>query len=115
MPSYTGSGTIVISGCTTYRMYKTLVYKWRPGDTLFLRYRAEKGKLEKIVIKEIKIVSNYEINGRTVFMYKDTFNSLYGDGDLVNEYQALQLAKQYYEKQILITAAAKKSCQVIPQ
>lgn len=115
MPSYIGSGTVVITGCTVYNMLKTLVYKYLPGDVLFLKYKAEKGKLEKICIKEVKIVSNYEINGSTVFMYKDTLNALYGVNDLVNEYQALQIAKNYYEKQILLTAAAKSSCNVVPQ
>lgn len=114
MPSYVGSGNVVIGGCTVYNFYRTYQYDYAPRDVVFLKYKAEKGKLEKICIKEVKIVSNYDISGNIVFMYKDTLNALYGVNDLVNEYEALQLAKAFYERQILLTAAAKKTCNVVP-
>lgn len=111
MPSYTGSGTILINGCTRYKLYLYEVYKWNVGDTAFLAYKAsDEGKLEKVVIKKIRLVGNNSTVGEIRFIYQDTLNSLYNEWDLVNEYTALNLAKQYYERQMFLTMSAIRPC-----
>lgn len=111
MPSYTGSGTITINGCTKYRLYLYEIYKWQVGDTAFFAPKAQyEGKLEKIVIKKIRLVGNDQTFGAIKFLYQDTLNSLYNEWELVNEYDALNLAKQYYERQMFLTMSAIKPC-----
>lgn len=113
--TYTGSGTIIISGCTEINAFRNYPYLYNIGDTCFLKYKAIKGKLEKVVIKEIKIVTNYQINGEIRFMYVDTLNALYNESDLLSKYEAVQLAKQYYQHQIYLATMAKTTCVLRPQ
>ena len=113
--NYTGSGTIVIAGCTIINLYVNLIYRFKVGDVCFLKFKAVKGKLEKIVIKEVRVVSNDYIYGAVRFMYIDTFNAIYGEEDLVTEKEAILLAKQYYEYQILLNVNAKTVCTQRPQ
>lgn len=115
MPSYTGSGNVNIDGCGYYDYFLNLAYRFKVGDTCYLKYKAIKGKLEKIVIKEIKVVTNYDIKGIIKFMYIDTLNAIYGEEDLLLAAEAVSLAKQYYEFQIFLAAAAKTTCQLRPQ
>ena len=113
--NYTGSGIIVIAGCTVINLYVNLTYRFKVGDVCFLKFKAVKGKLEKIVIKEVRVVSNDYIYGAVRFMYIDTFNAIYGEEDLVTEKEAIPLAKQYYEYQILLNVNAKTVCTQRPQ
>ena len=113
--NYTGSGIIVIAGCTIINLYVNLIYRFKVGDVCFLKFKAVKGKLEKIVIKEVRVVSNDYIYGAVRFMYIDTFNAIYGEEDLVTEKEAILLAKQYYEYQILLNVNAKTVCTQRPQ
>lgn len=113
--TYTGSGFIVVGGCTSVNLYVNLTYRFKAGDTCFLKFRAKKGKLEKVVIKEVHVVSNDYTYGAVVFMYKDTFNAIYSEDDLVTEKEAILIAKQYYEYQILVNYAAKTVCTQRPQ
>jgi hypothetical protein len=113
--NYTGSGFVVIGGCTAINLYVNLTYRFKVGDTCFLRFRAMKGKLEKIVIKEVRVVSNDYTYGAVKFMYIDTFNAIYGEEDLMTEKEAILLAKQYYQYQILLNIDAKTVCTQRPQ
>lgn len=111
MPSFTGSGTINIDGCTRYRLYLYSTYKYQPGDVLFFKNKAvEEGKLEKIVIKKVRLVNNKQTNGVVAFIYQDTYNALYNEDELVNEHTALLLAKNYYERKMFLTMSAIKPC-----
>lgn len=113
--NYTGSGTIFLSSCTPINFRRNWPYRFAIGDTCFLKFRAIKGKLEKIVIKEIRVVANDYTNGIVKIMYLDTFNALYGELDLITEKEAILLAKQYYEYQILLNISAKTTCDQRPQ
>lgn len=111
----TGSGTIVISSCTPISLYVNLTYKYKVGDACFLKFRAQKGKLEKIVIKEVKVVANKYTSGMVNFMYIDTFNAIYAEQDLLTEKEAILVAKAYYEHLIFLNIAAKTVCTQRPQ
>jgi len=113
--TYTGSGTIIISGCTEINVFRNYPYLYSVGDTCFLKFKALKGKLEQVVIKEIKIVTNYQINGEIRFMYIDTLNAIYNESDLLSKYEAVQIAKQYYQHQIYLATMAKTTCTLRPQ
>lgn len=107
---YTGTGIITIGSCTRYYEKQKLTIKYTVGDTLFLKYKAVKGKIEKITIKEIRVVSNRSTYGSFAFVYVDTMNSLYTDKDLVTEMEALSLAKNYYNFQIYLAELSKNPC-----
>lgn len=113
--NYTGSGTIFLSSCTPINFRRNWPYRFAIGDTCFLRFRAMKGKLEKIVIKEVRVVSNDYTYGAVKFMYIDTFNAIYGEEDVMTEKEAILLAKQYYQYQILLNIDAKTVCTQRPQ
>ena len=110
MPSYTGSGTVNIAGCTTFYFIPRVFYKYRPGDILYYKPKAEQGKLEKIVIKKVHLVRDKLTEGQFVFMYIDTLNSIYNQYDLIWEYEALELIRIYIQKQILLYKAAIRRC-----
>jgi hypothetical protein len=111
MYAYTGQGSIGLNGCTTFYLVPRVDYKYKPGDILYYKPKAEKGKLEKIVVKKVHIVRNSRTAGKIVFMYIDTLNSLYNQYDLIYEFEALDLIKAYIEEQILIYKSAIKRCQ----
>jgi hypothetical protein len=110
MPSFTGSGTVYFGGCTKYRLYLYSIYKYQPGDVLFFKNKALVGKLERVAIKRVRLVNNKQTSGVVTFVYQDTLNALYNEDELVNEYVALQLAKEYYERQMFLTMSAVKPC-----
>lgn len=110
MPSYTGSGGFRFGVCSKY--WKTINYphQWSPGDILFSKQKAMIGQFEKVAIKEVRLIMNASTFGKMIFIYVDTFNSLWNENDLVQEYDALLIAKMYYEKQIEITTKANYPC-----
>jgi len=110
--AYEGEGVISIGSCTKYYEKQKLTIKYTAGDTLFLKYKAIKGKIEKITIKEIRVVSNRSIYGAFAFVYVDTMNSLYTDKDLCTEIEALNLAETYYNYQIYLAELAKNPCNI---
>ena len=114
MPSfyYTGSGRFQISACSKY--WKTINYphKWSVGDVLFSKLKAMVGQFEKVAIKEVRLIMNSSTAGKMTFIYVDTLNSLWNEYDLVQEYDALLIAKMYYEKQIIETTKANYVCNI---
>lgn len=108
--SFTGSGTIEFNSCTKYRYLKAYPYKWLPGQIVYYKPKAQIGKLEKIVVKKVQVVRTRSTDGTVVFMYIDTFNSIYNEYDLISEIEALVLAKQYYQQQIIFAQDAINPC-----
>jgi hypothetical protein len=112
MPSYpyAASGGLKFSVCSKY--WKTINYphKWSPGDVLFSKLKDMVGEFEKVDIKEVRLVMNYGTNGKMIFIYVDTLNSLWNEYDLIQEYDALLIAKAYYEKRITLTTFANYVC-----
>jgi hypothetical protein len=107
---YIMNGILKVRACNTYYKNDTILYKYKPGDVLYLSYKAKIGKLEKIKIKDVRVISNRQINGAIDFIYVDTFNTLYNYRDLVYETDALLLAKKFYEMRILDAEKARYPC-----
>ena len=68
------------------------------------------GQFEKVAIKEVRLIMNASTFGKMVFIYVDTLNSLWNEWDLVQEYDALLIAKMYYESKIIETNNANYPC-----
>jgi len=110
MPSYTGSGKFQLGACAKF--WKTINYphKWSPGDILFSKQKALLGQFEKVAIKQVRLIMNAGTAGKMIFIYVDTFNSLWNEYDLIQEYDALLIAKMYYENKIVETTKANYPC-----
>lgn len=108
--TYTGSGGFSLPICTKYWKTNNYLHKWKVGEIVFTKFNAIKGILEKVAIKQVKLISKKNIFGQVYFLYIDTNNSIYEENELISEFDALTLAKDYYQKQIAYTIAAIKTC-----
>lgn len=100
MLSYTGSGTINLYGCGLYRKKINVFYKWAEGSILFSKEKAQKGRLEEVYIKTVLLNRSYN---QIIPIYKDSYNSLWNEEDLVEEADAVILIQEYIdaERQIV--------------
>lgn len=102
MFSYTMTGGIKLSGCSTpIKVSKRYPLKFAIGSKAYRKDKARnKGKLEAVVIKKAnRVVSSpfvkgayYEIN------YVDTFNRVWLENELVWQSEAISLATAYWER-----------------
>lgn len=94
---YTGSGGIRTSGCADTKSVKFIPVNFRTGDQGFLKDSAIKGVLERIIVKEVIAVRNKATYNQYLVKYKDTWNRIYFEGDLLDEFDALTTVKAYLE------------------
>lgn len=107
---YEGSGSIIVNNpcCPKYGFRKNFIYKFKVGDTPYIKYRAQMGKLEKVTIKTVKILGGAFSYDQMKVIYIDTYNFLYNENELIWDTLAVELAKEWYEKQVLLEA--ERSC-----
>ena len=55
--SFTGSGGADLGFCVNYWKTNNYPHKWNVGDLLFIVPSAYKGILEKVTIKQVKLIS----------------------------------------------------------
>jgi hypothetical protein len=96
---YTGEGTIKISGCVCPIKNIYILTQWAINSYAFLKYKAQRGIMEKISIKKV-IVTNKKIGSVQIVLYQDTLNSLYNESDLITEEEAKYLAQVYWLTQL---------------
>ena len=103
------SGGVLIKSCSFIRFVQQVYTKYFPRDILYNIHAARKGKLEKIVLKE-RLVSNFKKTyGRLNVVYKDTFNGLWNESDLVEYAEAYEIANAYYQD-LLLEVEKLKDC-----
>lgn len=100
-------GLIYVSGCSRIERRIFAIYKWGERSVVFLKYKAEKGILEKIAIKEVLL--NFKF-GFYKPVYMDTLNSLYNEEELINEQQARMLAQAYINRRKAAIAESIRQC-----
>ena len=103
---------IKIGGCAKVCVKKRYVYKYAVGSTVYHCPKARKGVLEKVTVKDVRLVF---VNGNdrvAVPLYQDTYNTLYNENELCTHAQALDLAKTYYETKAanLVALIEKQRC-----
>jgi hypothetical protein len=108
--SYTGSGGSKLGFCVSFWKINNYPHKWKIGDILFVVPSANIGVLEKVCVKQVKVISKHQTNGSFYFLYIDTTNAIYNENELTTEYDALILAKLYFEKQLAFTVQAATIC-----
>lgn len=103
--SYVGSGTIKTGGCAIVEKYAFVEYKWGEGSVLYVKSKAEKGVIERVVIKRVILNSNAKTFLKIIPIYQDTLNSLWNENDLIIECDATTLATSYWEARQAALAA----------
>lgn len=107
--SETGSSGMITGGCALITYCKTYVTLFGPGDIVYNINKAQRGVLEKVVIKRQRVLNKERTGGVFEVMYIDTFNALWNEWDLVSHSQAIALATDYYEG-LLEDASKIRSC-----
>jgi hypothetical protein len=104
---HSNSGFVVVSGCARIERRIFVNYRWGERSVVFLKYKAEKGIMEKIAVK--KVILNFKLGSYTP-VYMDTLNSLYNEEELINEEQAKTLVQLYIDRQKSAIAASIRQC-----
>ena len=89
------SGGIKLKGCAFEKILESIQTLYGPGDVVYNRLKAERGSLEKVVIKKQRLIKNRNTFNRFVVMYIDTFNGLWNEYDLIKLEEAQILAQDY--------------------
>lgn len=99
--TYQSSGKIKFFGCPVILVRKLYPSKFSVGEILYVLRKARLGIIEKVAVK--KIYLNF-VGNKSVFIYKDTFNSLHNEEDLCRYIEAQQEVdsfRDYIEKLIM--------------
>lgn len=104
MFTYVASGGLSLRRCGLIWEFSPRLVRavnFLPGEKAWLKYKAQIGIIEFVVVKKIKFFDNlYGV------MYFDTFNRAYNEDDLVGETTAVALATAYLELRIQQANAA---------
>ena len=95
MFNYTSYGNININGCGAISKNENFASKYQKGDKVWLYYKAKKGILESVVIKELRVLSGSFSYNKIVSIYVDTYNFLYNEEELIPLNLALELKDKY--------------------
>ena len=97
---YEGSGRLCASSWVCYQVQKFYQTKFKERDVVYVRKKACRGILEAVAIKQVDFVNNLSTGGQFVPLYIDTYNSYWNEDMIVNQQDAIYLAKEYYILQI---------------
>lgn len=103
------NGGVVTGGCSLEQFTQNIQTLYGPGDILYSRLKAMRGTLEKVVIKQQKLIKNKRTLNRFVVMYIDTLNGLWNEWDLI-EFEEAQVLAEDYLTDILIDLNKLKKC-----
>jgi hypothetical protein len=103
------NGGVVVGGCCTEQFTQNIQTLYGPGDIVYSRLKAMRGTLEKVVIKQQKLIKNKRTYNRFVVMYIDTLNGLWNEWDLIELEEAKLLAEDYLTD-ILVDLNKVKTC-----
>ena len=108
--NYAGSGKLKFGFCTGYFKQINIQHRFNVGDTVWLKYKAKKGKLESITIRNLIFSGgSYSVNNMVV-LYKDNNNFYYNPDELVNKNEAVEIAKNYLYDYLGDLIEAKNTC-----
>jgi len=108
----TPSGGVVVGGCPIEEVTYAFPSVFEVGDIAYHKKKATNGKVERIGIQEVIVANPNEavVNGarnsaRLRINYKDTYNGLWMESELVERSVALALIEAYEDR----VAALKES------
>jgi hypothetical protein len=98
--TYVGSGGFKLGGCAVVRKEACYNHKYEVGSTVYICDKAaNKGKLEPIYIKKVRI--NFDKFNFPVVVYQEKNNRCFLEYELCTHQEALELAIMYHEDQLL--------------
>lgn len=84
-------GSLKLCSTTTFGKSKSVIVKFKPRDTVWSKAKAMTGLLERVTIKDLSFTS-------VTTLYKDTYNRVWNENELVDEATAVALAIAYWEE-----------------
>lgn len=94
--TFTPTGSLTLGGYTEPCISRVFNLDFSIGDIVFVAAKARKGVLERVCIK--KILDYGLLYGGPV--YKDTFNEVWEEDELVSHADAINLAVAFEQSQI---------------
>lgn len=107
--AYSGSGKLYAANCGNNIVYvpkKLVTVAFKAGQRAWLKHKAQKGKIESVMVKKVKILSDLSTLGGINVMYFDNLNAVFNETDLINQSEAISIALAYYQSRIF---AARKA------
>lgn len=100
MYEYEASGYVIIRGCAKAAVKNTYNILFENGSKAFIKAKAFRGILEYIFIKNyILKQENSSRNGIQPFVvYKDTFNRIWMEEELLFQDEALNYTEEYWRR-----------------
>lgn len=87
--NYEAQGGLKITNCGEYEYITNVITLFQKGDLVYVKYKARRGKLEKVVIKKINLINQYDWN------YQDTQNRIWLEYELCDLNEANSIIKNY--------------------
>lgn len=87
--NYEAQGGFKLTNCSKYSFSKNVVTLFQKGDIVYIKFPARRGKLEKITIKKVNVVTLHDWN------YQDTQNRIWLEYELCELNEANQIIKNY--------------------
>lgn len=94
--NFTGYGKITFYNCAETRFSPNYYSLFSENDDAYLKNKALKGKIERVVIKKIYKKQISSVNN-VIFIYQDTLNFFYEENDLISYEDALDLKNTYIQ------------------
>jgi hypothetical protein len=80
--TYYGGGELILDGFARCREQRLIYYRFSRESVAYLRYKAEQGKLEAVVIDKVYLSDNTYTKYQSNVMYRDKLNSLFHEKEL---------------------------------
>ena len=96
--TYIAGGQISIGGCSDYQAWAFAYWRYAVNSIVFSKLAALKGKYERVAIKEVIFTDQSNMCRACNYtpMYKDSYNSLWDEQELVPYSEAVELVDNYY-------------------
>jgi hypothetical protein len=98
--TYEASGRLCLSSWTKVSYTKQFATKFGVRDSAWSKKRALRGVLDEIVVKRVEVVGSSGVV--PVYLYVDTFNSLWREDMLLTHAEAMSLATDYYVREMTL-------------
>jgi hypothetical protein len=108
--NYNGTSRGEAFACGVSARLVNICYDYQVGSIVYSCDKAQKGKMEKVVIKSVRVVQNEKTFYKPEILYVDTFNSLWNEYSLCPEEVARDYAIAHMEKEQELLAAALQKC-----
>ncbi len=92
------SGGLFGDGCVLVGIRHPSVTAFGIGDVVYSLPKARVGRLEKVVIKTIRVVTSRRTFGGKVVLYEDTLNGLWNEDELAALDATTALAAAYWQR-----------------